>query len=401
MPTLHGPFSQLLPMTSLSLQGPLKDAQLITIENAGILEQNGQILEIGTYSSLQSHANHFCHYEVPCVALPGFIDAHTHLCFAGSRYLDYADRLNGVSYLDIAARGGGILSTVKHTREASEEELAQGILSRCKTLKQRGITTCEVKSGYGLSVKDELKMLHAIRKAQKNSPVNLIPTCLAAHTLPPEFSSHQEYLRHITKELLPLIQKESLSSRVDIFIEENAFSIENARDYLKQAKQQGFSLTIHADQFTVGGSLLAAELGALSADHLEQTTEKEMALLKKSNVIPVVLPGATLGLGMDFSPARALLDHGLSLAIASDWNPGSAPMGNLLTQAALLGANQKLSAAETLSGLTCRAALALGLKDRGILKKGYRADFVVFPCEDYREILYYQGTLHPSNTISS
>jgi imidazolonepropionase len=395
MRKLLGPFRQIVTMRNLPFGGPIDDSQLELIVDGGIVSNNGTIESIGSYKELASDRSipidetTVC--RTPTVAIPGLIDCHTHICFAGNRARDYALRLSGVTYQEIAARGGGILDTVSQTRKATTEELAEGIIQRAKQLASRGITTCEVKSGYGLSVEHELKMLQAIKLAAERSPIQLIPTCLAAHTKPPEFNSHKEYLDYLLRELLPIVKRDKLANRIDIFVEKEAFDPTIAKNYLLEAKRMGFELTIHADQFSAGGSALAAQVGARSAEHLEVSGFAEIEALRKGNVIPVVLPGATLGLGLPFAPARAFLDAQLPLAIASDWNPGSAPMGHLLLQAALLGTAEKLTMAETLAGITYRAANALGLKDRGTIAVGKRTDLTLFSTSDYREILYNQG----------
>src|SRR5690606_36043412 len=246
------------------------------------------------------------------------------------------------------------------------------------------------------SVEHELKILHAIGEAAELQPVSLVSTCLAAHITPPEFESPAMYLEHILAELLPIVSRESLAQRVDIFIEPSAFPAAIAASFLKRAMSMGFMATVHADQFTTGGSAVAIDVGAISADHLEASGDDDIKALAASSVTATVLPGASLGLGMHFAPARKILDYGCALVIASDWNPGSAPMGDLLMQASVLSAQQKLSNAETLSAVTFRAARALGLSDRGTLEAGKRADFIAFPVDDYREILYHQGKLKPS-----
>jgi imidazolonepropionase len=202
-------------------------------------------------------------------------------------------------------------------------------------------------------------------------------------------------LNYVFHDLLPVIKNEKLSNRVDIFIEESAFDANNALTYLNRAKQMGFDITVHADQFTTGGSAVAVKSGAVSADHLEASRDAEIKILANSDTVAVVLPGASLGLGMAYAPARKLLDAGACLAIASDWNPGSAPMGDLLMQAAVMSAAEKLNTAEVFAGLTFRAAKALRLNDRGILAPGMRADLQAYPTNDYREILYQQGKLKP------
>lgn len=395
---LIGPFKQLVTMRNLPLKGALKDDQLEVIDNGGLLVKGEQIVAVGRFDDLKENAELIEEIEGDCVALPGFIDAHTHICFGGGRAKDYAMRNSGKTYLEIAKEGGGIWDTVTKTREASEDDLIRLTIERAKSLLERGITTIEVKSGYGLSVKEELKMLRAIKSAKDQTVSDLVSTCLAAHILPKDFKgSHEDYLNYIATYLLPKVIAENLASRVDIFIEEEAFEDKIALDYLNKASMLGFTVTVHADQFSVGGSQIAIAANAVSADHLEASTHKEIKALANSNVIPIALPGASLGLGCAFTPARQLLDAGTSLVIASDWNPGSAPMGNLLVQASILATYQKLSNAEVLSGITFRAAKALSLTDRGILDTNYLADFVAFPCKHYNEILYHQGQLKPNH----
>ncbi|MEM6803275.1 MAG: imidazolonepropionase [Bacteroidota bacterium] len=399
MKKLIGPFKELLTLDGIALRGAVPDEKLEIIQEAGILLEKGTIKEIGVFERMRISSGDplvVQQLEEEVVGLPGFIDAHTHICFGGSRARDYAMRVAGKSYLEIARSGGGIWDSVSQTRKASLEELKEGIKERAKKQLEQGITTVEVKSGYGLNQETEIRMLQAIREAGSEIALDLIPTCLAAHIHPKDFEGDKvTYLNYILNEILPQIRKQSLANRVDIFIEDTAFEEEMSARFLRQAKSMSFDLTVHADQFTPGGTKVAVETGALSADHLEASREKEIALLAQSNTIPVVLPGASLGLGEPFGPARKLLDAGASLAIASDWNPGSAPMGQLLTQAAILGTYEKLSTAETLAALTFRAAAALGLKERGVLREGMLADIVAFPAKDHREILYHQGSLKP------
>ena len=398
MKKLIGPFTQILPLTGLALKGALKDDDLHIIAQGGVLVENGLIVAVDDFESLRK-ANPSAQIQEIIgehVLLPGFVDCHTHICFAGTRAKDYAMRIQGKTYLEIAKAGGGIWDSVTQTRVADEETLTQLLIQRAERHLAEGVTTIEVKSGYGLETQSELKQLRAIAKAAKETKASLISTCLAAHMVPRDFSGTQaEYLSYVFHDLLPVIKSENLSNRVDIFIEESAFDAENALIYLNRAKQMGFDITVHADQFTTGGSAVAVKLGAVSADHLEASKDVEIKLLANSDTVAVVLPGASLGLGMQYSPARKLLDAGACLAIASDWNPGSAPMGDLLMQAAVMSAAEKLNTAEVFGGLTYRAAKALNLHDRGILAPGMRADMQAYPCNDYREILYQQGKLKP------
>ncbi len=395
---LIGPFRQLLPMTRLPLKGPISDDQLIILEDAGILVEKGKIKSVGRFDTLKAdHTNAELHeLKGDHTCLPGFVDSHTHICFGGSRSNDYAMRNGGKTYLEIAKAGGGIWDTVTQTRKATEAELVKKTIKRAKQHLKNGTTTIEVKSGYGLSVVEELKMLRAIKMADGQLPVDLIPTCLAAHMLPKDFMGNEvEYLEYIANELFPILKEEDLTNRIDAFIEESAFTKSQITSYFQKAKSLGFDITVHADQFSTGGSKVAVEFGAISADHLEASTQTEINLLANSDVISTALPGASLGLGCNFTPARKILDAGGALAIASDHNPGSAPMGDLLTQAAVLGSFEKLSNSEVLAGITFRAAAALKLQDRGQLSEGFLADFILFHTDDYKEILYNQGSFKP------
>ncbi|TSD62671.1 imidazolonepropionase [Inquilinus sp. KBS0705] len=398
MKKLIGPFTQILPLSGLPLKGALRDEQLRIIPNGGVLVADGLIMAVDDFDTLRKDNPSSPIEEITGekILLPGFIDCHTHICYAGTRAKDYAMRIAGKTYLEIAQSGGGIWDTVTQTRLADEATLVKSLVNRANRHLSEGVTTIEVKSGYGLSLEEELKQLRAIKAASHQTKANLIPTCLAAHMVQRDFAGSQaEYLQYVADNLLPVIKQEQLTNRVDIFIEKSAFDTKNALAYLKKAKEMGFYITVHADQFTAGGSAVAVEAGALSADHLEASGEAEIKLLAASATVAVALPGASLGLGMPYTPARKLLDAGACLAIASDWNPGSAPMGDLLMQAAVMSAGEKLTTAEVFAGLTYRAAAALKLNKRGILASGMYADMQAYPVNDYRDILYYQGKLKP------
>lgn len=396
---LIGPFKQLLTMRDLSLKGALKDSELEVIERGGLWIENGVIKEVGDFEKLQAKvSDDAVVYGVAGdkICLPAFIDCHTHIAFGGNRANDFAMRNAGSSYLEIAEAGGGIWSTVKHTRGASLEELKELTKVRAEYLLAQGITTVEVKSGYGLNVHEELKTLRAIQQANAEIATDLVSTCLAAHMKPKDFEgSAQEYLKLITAELFPVLRKEQLTDRIDAFIERTAFSAEDIQDYFAAAKEMGFMITVHADQFSTSGSAVAVAFDAVSADHLEASTGTEIQLLADSDVVAVALPAASLGIGCAFTPARRLLDAGASLAIATDWNPGSAPMGQLMASASILAAMEKLSNAEILAAITFRAAHALRLSDRGRLIAGQLADFVIYDTDNYQNITYLQGALQP------
>ncbi|WEK68362.1 MAG: imidazolonepropionase [Candidatus Chryseobacterium colombiense] len=393
---LIGPFKQVVTLANLPLRGKLSDEQLEIITDGGIVVNNDKIHQIGNFETLKSENQNI---EIETVegeqiVLPAFVDSHTHICFGGNRANDFAMRNAGKTYLEIAESGGGIWSSVQHTRNASEEKLLKTLLERIDFLVSLGITTIEVKSGYGLDVENELKMLRIIKKAQEQTKVTLVPTCLSAHLKPRDFEgNNQEYLQYILTEILPKVKEENLAKRVDIFIEKSAFQPEESKDFLLKTKDLGFEITVHADQFTPGSSRIAVEVGAKSADHLEATIDEDIEFLAQSETVATALPGASLGLGEKFTPARKLLDAGAIVAIASDWNPGSAPMGNLITQASILATFEKLTTAEVLAGITFRSAFALGLEDRGRLAADQKADFVTFKTSNFQNVLYNQGSL--------
>lgn len=393
---LIGPFRQVVTLANLSLRGKLSDEQLEIIPDGGILIDNNKIKKVGNFDILKSENQNIeiVVVEEEQIALPAFVDSHTHICFGGNRANDFAMRNAGKTYLEIAESGGGIWSSVQHTRSASEEELLKTLLERIDFLISLGITTIEVKSGYGLDVENELKMLRIIKKAQEQTEATLVPTCLSAHLKPRDFEgSNEDYLQYIVNEILPKVKEEDLAKRVDIFIEKSAFQPEESKNFLLKAKELGFEITVHADQFTPGSSRIAVEVGAKSADHLEATVDDDIEFLAKSDTVATALPGASLGLGEKFTPARKLLNAGAIVAIASDWNPGSAPMGNLITQASILATFEKLTTAEVLAGITFRSAFALGLEDRGRLTEGQKADFVTFKTNNFQNVLYNQGSL--------
>lgn len=397
---LIGPFRQLLTMRDLPLKGALKDSQLEVIEQGGIWIEDGKVKAVGDFETLRGQVGESVKLQLVTedkVCLPSFIDCHTHIAFGGNRANDFAMRNAGSSYLEIAQAGGGIWSTVKHTREATQEELKEMTKDRAESLLGQGITTVEVKSGYGLNRDEELKTLRAIKQANAEVATDLVSTCLAAHMKPKDFEgTGKEYLELMSSTLFPVLCEEKLTERIDAFIEQTAFSAEDIENYFKTAREMGFMITVHADQFSTSGSAVAVAFEAVSADHLEASTDTEIQLLADSDVVAVALPAASLGIGCAFTPARRLLDAGASLAIATDWNPGSAPMGQLMASATILATMEKLSNAEVLAAITFRAAHALRLSDRGRLMTGQLADFVIYDTDNYQNITYLQGALQPA-----
>jgi imidazolonepropionase len=394
MEQIIGPFSQILTFEQTALKGPLQVPDMGILENAGVRVDSGVIVEVGPFEALVKNnvSPQVMEISGSHVLMPGLVDCHTHMVWAGSRAADFERRNSGLSYQEILASGGGILDTVKRVGQATKGSLKEDLHERILRHQYDGVTTQEIKSGYGLDAENELKMLEVIHEVDREVKVDLIPTFLGAHVCPRDYE-RSDFLDYLLAEVAP--KAKLLANRADAFIEAEAFPVQIVQPYLTALKNLGFNLTLHADQFSSGGAALAIQMGAKSADHLEVTTSEDIALFGTSNTVAVVLPGASLGLGMAFAPTRALLDAGACLAIASDWNPGSAPSGDLLAQCGILAAHQKLTAAETFSGVTFRAARALGFTDRGRLAPQHLFDAIAFPTHDYREILYQQGTLKP------
>ena len=329
------------------------------------------------------------------LATPGLIDCHTHLIFGGDRALDFDLRAQGQTYAAIAAAGGGIRSTVAHTRGASAAALAEAALPRARALLASGVTTLEVKSGYGLDVASELKMLEAARLVGEALDVEVVPTLLALHALPAEFANDRAgYVDLVTRELIPAAAAAGLARAVDVFCETIAFTRAECARALAAARAHGLAVKVHADQLSDGGgAALAAEFGALSADHLEYTPESGIAALAASGTVAVLLPGAFLMLGeTQRPPVAALRRHGVPLAVATDLNPGTSPCTSLPLALALARAQFGLSAAEGLAAVTREAARALGLlESRGTLEAGKRADFCLWDLAHPRELGYWLG----------
>lgn len=329
------------------------------------------------------------------VVLPGFVDAHTHPVFAGDRVDEFEMRARGSTYEEIAAAGGGIRSTVRKTRAATGDELQQQASKHARWFLECGTTTVEAKSGYGLSLGDELKMLRVIRALGKETPLEIVPTFLGAHAIPEEhLADPQSYVDLVINEMLPAAASEGLAEYCDIFCERGYFDIETSRRILTAAKTQGFRVRMHVDQLTnSGGASLAAELSAATADHLEQTEADGIAALKRAGVQPVLLPGSVYALGKSRYPrARDMIDAGLAVVLATDFNPGSSPTPSIPMVLSLASTHMHMTPAEAVSAATINAAYSLRRGDRiGSLEPGKRANFAVFDCSDYRELSYYFG----------
>lgn len=370
---------------------PQHDAGLIN--DAALVFEKHSISWVGKESQLPDI--YLAHESIDCqqrLVIPGLVDCHTHLCFGGWRADEFEKRLQGYSYQDIAAAGGGIRSTVKATRSDSAEQLLEKALHSLKDILDLGVTTLECKSGYGLELAAELKQLQVYRELDKQQPIDLVPTFLGAHMVPDEYRNNREaYVRLLCDELIPAVSEQNLAQFCDIFIEEGAFSIDEAREILGTAKQAGLGLKVHADQLSNGGgALLAAELEAVSAEHLEYADEKAINALAKASTVAVSLPLASLYLRERYLPAREMLDAGVRVAVATDFNPGSAPSYHLPLAMTLACINQQMTPQEVLMAATTVAARALAAEKRiGSLLPGYEVDIAIIDAPSVNQWLYH------------
>lgn len=374
------------------------DERMRVIENGAIAVRNGRIDWIGVAGEepVELRRAHLERHDLRGVWLtPGLIDCHTHLVFAGTRAREYAERLRGASYAQIAARGGGILTTMRATRQAGLEELVNGAAARLTALMAEGVTTIEIKSGYGLTLLDEAKMLRAARQLGERFPITVKTTLLAAHTLPPEFASRaDEYIDTIAREWLPALHAEGLVDAVDIFCERIAFNVRQAERLFDAALALGLPIKMHAEQLSnIGGTRLAAGHGALSCDHLEYAEAAEAQALAAAGTVAVLLPVAFYGLADTHRPPiAALRAAGAAIAIATDCNPGSAPGASLQLAMSMATRLFQLTQEEALAGVTRHAARALGLAGEcGMLVPGLAADFAFWDIESIEELGYWSG----------
>ena len=369
-------------------------SELGIIRDGGMFIRDGKIEKVGPTNEIERNAGDVEIIDARGrVVMPGFIDAHTHLVFAGNRLDDFERRARGETYEQIAKAGGGIWSTVKKTRAASEPDLLAQAKKHANWFLRCGTTTVEAKSGYGLTVEDELKILRVMRQLREEVRLEVVPTFLGAHAVPRELSA-DEYLEILVNEMLPCVAAEKLAEFCDVFCEHGYFDIDRSRKILSAAKKLGFGLRGHVDQLTnSGGAKLMAEMGATTADHLEQTDEQGIAALKKANVQPVLLPGSVYGLGSSRYPrAREMIDAGLAIVLATDFNPGSSPTPSMPMVLSLACTQMRMSPAEAITASTVNAAYSVDWGDKiGSLEPGKLANFVMFDCQDYRELAYWFG----------
>jgi imidazolonepropionase len=388
-------------LTLASPTGPKRGAamgELGIVPDGAVAIRDGQILAVGPSATLRSRVTADRSLDASGrVVMPGFVDPHTHLVWAGERADEFAMRVAGRHYLEIMAAGGGIMSTVRHTRAASLDDLVEQTRPRLQRALAHGTTTIEIKTGYGLNLRDELKQLAAIDRLQAESPMNLVPTFLGAHAVPAEYRNRaDQYVELVIQEMLPAVAaRENPPPFCDVFCEEGAFSRSQSRSILEAAQALGFGLKIHVDEFEpLGGTRLAVELRATSADHLVCTPPEEIVLLAASDTIAVALPGTPFGLGhREYTPARALIAAGGAVALATDCNPGTCWCESMPLMIALACRYMAMTPAEAISAATINAAHALGLGDRvGSLEPGKRADLIILDAPSYAHVGYRFGT---------
>lgn len=370
-------------------------AEVKTIENAYLLIEDDKIADFGTMDTLSENADLTIDAKQRFV-LPSFCDSHTHLVYAGSREIEYIDKIRGLSYEEIAKRGGGILNSAKRLQEASEDELFEDAMQRLEEIISYGTGAVEIKSGYGLTTEAELKMLRVIRRLKEASPLTIKANFLGAHGVPLEYRGRQgDFVNLVIDEMIPQVAKENLAEFIDVFCDTGFFTVEETARMLEAGTKHGLVPKIHANELDYSGGIeVGVKYGALSVDHLECVGEKEIATLKTSKTMPTILPGAAFFLNMPYSPARKMIEAGLPVAMASDFNPGSSPSGNMQMVLTFACVNYRLTPQEAINATTINSAYAMGIsRTHGSIAKGKQANFYItkdIPSIEY--IPYYYGT---------
>jgi imidazolonepropionase len=383
-------------------------SELGIVENGAILIRGDRIVWVGPTKDLPVREPGIRYQTLDgmgldLVALPGFIDSHTHPIFGGTRVEEYDLRIRGKSYEEIAAEGGGIAASVQQLRSATVNQILEKTERYFRHFLSHGTTTIEAKSGYGLSVEDEMKSLHAMEALRSRSRLEILSTFMGAHAVPPEHSeSRAEYVRKIIQEMIPRVAQEGLAHFCDVFCEKGYYTVEEARAILLAAKEAGLELRIHADELShSGGTKLAAELGARSADHLLNIDDQDIEALRQSGTVATLLPGTAFNLGlMHYAPARKLIAAGVPVALATDFNPGTCFTLNMQLILAIACTQMKMTPAEAITAATVNSAYSLSIADRlGTLEPEKQADIVLMDASDYRELPYFFGINHCVVTI--
>ncbi len=382
------------------LLGPDFDRPLV-LEDAAVACAEGRIVAVGkTADVVAAYPEAVAGRVVDArgrVLGPGFVDCHTHLPFAGTREMEFDARSRGESYEAIAAKGGGIRASVRHLRAATEDDLADSVTKRLARLLSQGTTTVEAKSGYGLSLESEQKQLRALRRAAESSPMEIVPTFLGAHEVPDEHRARRdEYVELLVESMIPAIAREHLARYCDVFCDRGVFTVEESRRILLRGREFGLGVKLHADELAdVGAAGLAAELGATSADHLLHSSPQGLRAMADAGVVAVLLPGTAFTLGLPYARARVMVEMGLPVALATDFNPGSTMSSSMPMAMTLAVTQMKLTPAEAWMAATVNAACAVGEGEHlGRVQPGYQADLVLFDAGDYRHVAYHYAEEH-------
>lgn len=374
-------------------------SELPVLEDAWLAIDNGLIADYGSMSDFPGISD-WNELEVidaeQGLVMPTFVDSHTHLVYAGSREGEFVDRIKGLSYEEVAARGGGILNSAKKLRATTEDELYEQASARLKEVMHLGTGAIEIKSGYGLDLESELKMLRVIRRLKTDFPITIKATFLGAHAVPSEYKDNKAgYIKHLIDVMIPAVAKESLAEYCDVFCERNYFTQEETIEILEAGKRHGLKPRIHANQLSASGGVQAGvKVGALSVDHLEYVGDEEIAALKSSNAMPTLLPGAAFFLGLPYPPARKMIDAGLPVAVASDFNPGSSPSGNMMQMMSLVCITHKMTPEEAINAATINTAAAIELSNsHGTITRGKVGSVIITkPVPSVAYLPYYFGS---------
>ncbi len=386
----------------MSVLGVLQDAWLYI--DSGVIAGFGRMKELDAESMFKGKDVKLQMIDASGrIVMPSFCDSHTHLVYAGTREMEYVDKIRGLSYEEIAKRGGGILNSAKLLRKTSEEELQDQAMERMNEIMMLGTGAVEIKSGYGLTTADELKMLRVIRRLKERSPLTVVATFLGAHAVPEEYKGRQaEYVDLVIHEMIPQVATEGLADYIDVFCDRGFFSVEETDRILLAGMKYGLRPKIHANELDYSGGVQAGiKYNALSVDHLEHLGPEEISCLAGSETMPVVLPGASFFLGLPYAPARGIIDHGLPVAMASDFNPGSSPSGNMQLVLSLGCTQFKLLPEEAIHAVTINGAYAMGLSDElGSIAKGKKANLIITkPVPSYQYLPYAFGSSKVEKTI--
>ncbi|WP_298238342.1 imidazolonepropionase [uncultured Algibacter sp.] len=393
---------QIRDITIIKVSGK-KMKELPTIKNAFLLLENDIIIDYGNMNDCPDVTKENTIDATGRLVLPTWCDSHTHIVYAGNREQEFVDRINGLSYEEIANRGGGILNSAEKLQNTTEDELYKQSLERVQNVVKLGTGAIEIKSGYGLTVESELKMLRVIKRLKENTAIKIKATFLGAHAIPKAFKGNTNgYIDLIINDMLPIIAKENLAEYIDVFCEKGYFSLENTERIMAVGKKHGLIPKIHVNQFnTFGGVELAVRYGALSVDHLEELSESDVVALKESDTIPVALPSCSYFLSIPYTPARKLIDAGLPLALATDYNPGSTPSGNMNFVISTACIKMKMTPEETINAATINGAYAMGISENyGSITKGKKANIIITKeVPSYNYLPYAFGENHIDKVI--